>query len=219
MTTSLVVCGGCGRHVRASEARCPFCAAAVRVEEPPPAALPPGASRAFIAALGVSLSLGACQGGATTAGPRTASDATRATQTEAHPTIAPPYGAPPDPQWAELPPAVRSLTWRVTLSNTIPMGARATTALVISATNASSAPVRPERERLRLRVNGEPSTAFDLAFNNGVAGAGWAELAPGRTARDERPVLEALLPAPGEYLLVLEWDGRRVAARSVTVTP
>ena len=138
---------------------------------------------------------------------------------EAHPSIVAPYGAPPDPTWAERPPAVRWLRWLVTVRGTIAMAARATTPLEISATNQGPEVVRPERGRLRLLVNGAPSPAFDLAFNNGVMEPEWIALPPGRMVRDTRTLLEALLPAPGEYLLVLEWDGHRVAGRSVTVTP
>jgi hypothetical protein len=45
----LVVCGSCGRHVKVSESRCPFCAV-------------PSRGRAVLAAaaLGVGLSLAAC---------------------------------------------------------------------------------------------------------------------------------------------------------------
>ena len=218
----MVGCVGCARHVRVTEARCPFCGAAVEAGEAPSRELPRGASRAMIAALGVSLSLGACQGRTSTA-TRTPADGPRTPpaepHVEAHPTIVAPYGAPPDPTWAERPPAVRWLRWLVTVTGTIPLAARATIPLEISATNQGPETVRPERGRLRMLVNGVPSPVFDLAFNNGAMAPEWEALPVDRTVRDSRMLLEALLPSPGEYLLVLEWDGQRVAGRSVTVTP
>lgn len=38
-------------------------------------------------------------------------------------------------------------------------------------------------------------------------------------AGDARMIVEALMPAPGEYRLVLEWDGHVVARRTVSVVP
>lgn len=213
MTTALVVCGGCARHVRVDDRRCPFCGAEVRVAEVSSIELPRGAPRAAIMAVSATLALGACQG----RGNSQAHDPERR-QTESHPLIVAPYGAPPPPP-VDAPPAVRQAMWYLTLSSPIAMAARATTPLQISATNPGPGPLRPERERLRLRVNGQLSPAFDLAFNNGVVAPGWEELAPNQTARDARHVVEALMPSPGEYLLALEWDGQVVARRSVTVTP
>lgn len=214
MTTALLVCEGCSRHVRSDDRRCPFCDADVRADRPLPwVELPRGASRAAIFTVSATLALGACQG----RGNSQAHDPDRR-QTEAHPLIVAPYGAPPPPP-TDAPPAVRQATWLVTISSPIAMAARATTPLQISATNYGPGPLNPQRERLRLRVNGEVSPAFDLAFNNGVVAAGWTEIAPNQTARDARNVVEALMPAPGEYMLALEWDGQVVARRSVTVTP
>ncbi|MEZ4406271.1 MAG: hypothetical protein R3A52_07340 [Polyangiales bacterium] len=165
--------------------------------------VPRGASRAALVALSASLALGACH----SRGP-----------TESQPLIVAPYGAPPPPP-RDVPPAVGSLTWHLTISSPIPMSARAATPLQISATNDTSAPLRPERHRLRLLVNGQPSPVFDLAFNNGVTGPEWETLPPGQTARDSRTLVESLFTAPGEYMLTLEWDGHAVDRRSVTVEP
>lgn len=203
MTTALVICARCDRHVRADERRCPFCRAAVRVATPDVDVVPRGASRAALVALSASLALGACH----SRGP-----------TESRPLIVAPYGAPPPPP-QDVPPAVGSLTWFVTISSPITMAARATTPLEISARNSTQTPLRPERHRLRLLVNGEPSPAFDLAFNNGTMGPEWETLAPGQVARDSRPIVESLFTAPGEYMLTLEWDGHVVSRRSVTVEP
>ncbi|TAK31125.1 MAG: hypothetical protein EPO40_05770 [Myxococcaceae bacterium] len=216
MTIALVVCERCVRHMRVDEPRCPFCGAAVPAVGTQALELPRGASRAVIAALGATLSLGACHG----RGEATV-DATRAREpqrAESHPLIMAPYGAPPPPRDG-LPPAVRDLQWFVTISSPITMGARATTPLEISARNHGAAAVRPQRERLRLRVNGELSPAFDLAFNNGTMLPAWSELPTGQVVRDVRPIVEALMPGPGEYMLALEWDGHVVSRRSVTVRP
>lgn len=64
MEDSLVMCGGCHRHVRRVETACPFCDA--RVEAGPSPARPASATRvAFAAALLVAsgTSLAACYGG------------------------------------------------------------------------------------------------------------------------------------------------------------
>jgi hypothetical protein len=214
MTTMLVVCVGCSRHVRSTDARCPFCAALVVAGDAPSLELPRGASRAALVALGASLSLTGCERGAALANPPPRADA----YVEAHPAIVAPYGAPPRPR-PPLPPAVALLTWHITLSDGIRMGARSTTRLEISATNNSPGVVQPERDRLRLLVNGVPSRVFDLAFGNGVRVSEWSDLPAGRTVRDARMIVEALMPAPGEYRLVLEWDGHVVARRTVSVVP
>ncbi|MEZ4395222.1 MAG: hypothetical protein R3A48_29425 [Polyangiales bacterium] len=64
MEDSLVMCGGCHRHVRRVETACPFCDA--RVEPAPSPTRPASATRvAFAAALLVAsgTSLAACYGG------------------------------------------------------------------------------------------------------------------------------------------------------------
>lgn len=64
MEDSLVMCGGCHRHVRRVETACPFCDA--RVDDVTAPARPAGATRvAFAAALLVAsgTSLAACYGG------------------------------------------------------------------------------------------------------------------------------------------------------------
>ncbi len=211
----LVVCVGCSRHVRSTDARCPFCAALVVTHDAPSLELPRGASRAALVALGASLTLTGCERGAALANPPPRADA----YVEAHPAIVAPYGAPPRPRPTPLPPAVALLTWHLTLSDGIRMSARATTRLEISATNNSSGVVQPERDRLRLLVNGVPSQVFDLAFGNGPRVNEWFDLPAGHVVRDARTIIEALMPAPGEYRLVLEWDGHVVARRTVSVVP
>jgi hypothetical protein len=62
MTTTLIPCPACSRHVRASDAACPFCAAALDR----PSSGPGQAARvavALAAALAASASLAACYGG------------------------------------------------------------------------------------------------------------------------------------------------------------
>ncbi len=218
----LTVCGGCSRHVRVGDARCPFCGVVGRPgDEVANVEVPRTVSRAVLATLGATLALEACHESAGQTVPRSTADAAvvRRTHVEATPRIAAPYGAPPDPGRALLPPAVRDLVWFITMSNTIPFAARANTPLLISASNPGRGVVRPERHRLRLRVNGVLSPAFDLAFQNGTMDPAWEQLGPGQRVSDTRRILLALFPAPGEYLLTLEWDGRRVAGRSMTVTP
>jgi hypothetical protein len=208
-------CEVCARHVRVSESLCPFCGEPRRAG--PRASLPEaprGGSRAWLTALGATLAVEACQsrtsGAAQPVGPLP--------QQAPHPVIAAPYGAaPPPPQDAG--PEVRVPSWLVTLPDPIPMGARATTPLEISATNPYDAPIPSTRDAIRLLVNGVPSPVFDLAFGNGVRGPEWEMIPPRSTARDRRMIVEALMPAPGEYALELQIGGRRVAARRVRVTP
>jgi hypothetical protein len=99
------------------------------------------------------------------------------------------------------------------------MAARSRTPLEIVARNLYDRPIDAHRERLTLRVNGQESAAFALSFGNGVMGPEWQTVPPRGVARDTRNLLEALMPTPGEYMLELFLDGRRVAARRVTVTP
>src|SRR6185295_8984796 len=48
-TSNFVLCGGCSRHFRAEENRCPFCAAprSTARQRPRPAPLAPGAARSL----------------------------------------------------------------------------------------------------------------------------------------------------------------------------
>jgi hypothetical protein len=60
----LIPCSSCRRHVRRTEAACPFCAAELPGAEPAPAAraaAPPGAKRAALFAMGVTLAASACE--------------------------------------------------------------------------------------------------------------------------------------------------------------
>jgi hypothetical protein len=209
---ALTLCEGCSRHVRESDPRCPFCDAPRAASTPPPQELTPRSlPRALIATLGVTLSVGACQSPGTTATPQTP-------RVEPHPGIAAPYGAPPPPP-TDAAPAPPQLSWRITLSDPIAMAARAHTPLLIVAQNHFDRPIEAHRERLTLRVNGAESAAFTLSFGNGVMGPEWQAVPPRSTVRDARNMLEALMPTPGEYMLELFLDGRRVAARRVSVVP
>jgi hypothetical protein len=207
-------CEVCARHVRVSDVRCPFCGegrrAAARSSLPE---APRGASRAWLTALGATLAVEACQKQTNVA----AQQMGPPPQVAPHPVIAAPYGAPPPPR--DGGPVARVPSWLVTLPDPIPMSARATTALEISATNLYDAPIASGRDRIRLLVNGVPSPVFDLAFGNGVRGPEWEMIPPRTTARDRRMIVEALMSTPGEYALELQVDGRRVAARRVRVTP
>jgi len=60
MSVELMVCEGCGRHVREVEAQCPFCAAAVGRSA---RATAPRATVAACLAVAAGLSLQACYGG------------------------------------------------------------------------------------------------------------------------------------------------------------
>ena len=116
MSDPLCPCESCGRHVRASGAECPFCAAP-RVPVVVPASTTPVVrlSRAAMLALGASLAVGAaveaCSGAAAYGTPPAPYDAqvndVQATDA-AVPTDGPPaddggpavrYGAPPPPSW------------------------------------------------------------------------------------------------------------------------
>lgn len=214
--TAMSPCRGCARHVRDADDHCPFCGAAREADGASPA-LPPAPrarSRAWLTALGATLTLGACREHAT----GVPSSVSVAPPREApHPLIAAPYGAPPPPD--DTGPIVRAPVWHVTLPDPIPMAARATTPLEISARNLYDTPVPSGRDRVTMRVNGAPSPALELAFGNGVRAPDWDLVPPHATARDQRMVLETIMPAPGEYFIELFIDGRRVAGRRVTVTP
>ena len=92
MPTALCVCPSCQRHVRADEARCPFCESPLALAIAEPARLP-RASRAVLLAAGAALALGGC-------------DAPWISEAHADPmeepvSMAPQYGAPPE--WYETP--------------------------------------------------------------------------------------------------------------------
>jgi hypothetical protein len=60
MSDELIVCDGCGRHVRAGDARCPFCTASTPRDGRAQAAR---AAAAACLAVAAGLSLQACYGG------------------------------------------------------------------------------------------------------------------------------------------------------------
>jgi hypothetical protein len=212
---ALTLCEGCSRHVREADPRCPFCdAPRATTTSPPLEPAPRNLPRALVATLGVTLTVGACQSPGSTAAAQTPPPR----RVEPHPVIAAPYGAPPPPP-TDAAPAPPQLSWFITLSDPIAMAARSRTPLEIVARNLYDRPIDAHRERLTLRVNGQESAAFALSFGNGVMGPEWQTVPPRGVARDTRNLLEALMPTPGEYMLELFLDGRRVAARRVTVTP
>lgn len=86
------------------------------------------------------------------------------------------------------------------------------------ATNNGPDAADPQLYAAHLLVNGERSTAFDLAAGNGVVPSGWDVLrAGGTTPTVEYPLGEALFPTPGEYRLELVLDGRTPAETARTV--
>jgi hypothetical protein len=92
------------------------------------------------------------------------------------------------------------------------------------AANRSPAAIDPDLFAAYLLVNGERSTAFDLAIGNGVVPAGWDVLPAGETTPAvEYPLGEALFPEPGEYRLELVRGGAEgahvEATRTVVVVP
>jgi hypothetical protein len=96
MTQRLVPCAGCGRHVKADDAACPFCGGAPiepHARSLPSARLGRAATFAFGAALAAATT--GCSGS------HRPSDDGGTEQEDAGPVrpdaaIAPPYGAPPD---------------------------------------------------------------------------------------------------------------------------
>lgn len=169
-------------------------------------------SRAVLVALGASLSAPACRS-------RTSDvaqpDTVHAPETP-HPVIAAPYGLPPPPEELRR---VPEPSWHITLSDPISLRACAATPLVVSATNDYDAPVLTHRTRVSLMLNGAPAPAFDRVFQQGEAPPGWESVPAHSVVRDERVMLGALVNSPGEYEFALFLDGRRIAARRVTVTP
>ena len=121
---TLVPCSGCARHVRVTEARCPFCEAAVRVPEVLPRDPSSRLGRAAIFAFGTSTAvlvgtLAGCSGGPaaiyggppTTVAPPSTGSGPQIPSTITPPppdtsTIYAPYGAPhpPDPPPTDTPP-------------------------------------------------------------------------------------------------------------------
>jgi hypothetical protein len=96
--------------------------------------------------------------------------------------------------------------------------------LGIVATNTTAAAIDPNLYAAQLLVNGERSTAFDLAIGNGVVPVGWDVLPAGDiTPAVEYRLGEALFPQPGEYRLELVLDpdegSHADATRTVVVTP
>lgn len=86
------------------------------------------------------------------------------------------------------------------------------------ATNRGSATVDPELHRVRLWVNGQESVEWNEALGNGRRPPAWQALPPGdRVDATWSHLGPSLFPVPGDYTLVLEWQGRLLAAVHVSV--
>jgi hypothetical protein len=108
---------------------------------------------------------------------------------------------------------------------TLPMSARGGFALSIVARNDGPRAVDTRRDRLAFLVNGRPSMMLSMAFGNGARERRWSALAPGDTVREARGTSAdpsfgaALFPAPGDYAIAIEQDGRPVAHVQVRISP
>jgi hypothetical protein len=90
--------------------------------------------------------------------------------------------------------------------------------VTLSATNVGTEIVDPELHRAQLLVNGQRSQAFAFAVGNGRREAKWYALPPGDTVEMTWSTLgERLFDGPGEYSLVLSFDGREAEPVSVSV--
>lgn len=197
---ALSLCEGCQRYVRETETRCPFCdAPRVPTGLAPLEAAPRSVSRAMLVTMGASLAISGCS---------------------PHPVIAAPYGAPP-PDSREGPQAfVPNVAWRITLPHPITRDARAQTPLRIHMQNPADVPAETSLLLLTLLVNGQVSPQFAQAVAIALAQDSSLRTLPARGERElQLPIVEALLPEVGEYLLALQWNRQPVAVRSVTVRP
>lgn len=207
MSTTLLPCPRCARHVRSTDARCPFCGVDVGAVAWGDLTATAGLSRRDVLALGAVLAAAACRspGGS-------------------HETsIVQPYGAPPTPPTPVLPSAdadAPSITWSLTATAAeLPMSARAQWRLQIAATNQGDATVNPQRHRLSFFVDGRPSAVTDMAFGNGGMVREWLALPPGATVRDARELGESLFTAPGDHEIAMRYLDVEVARLRVRVTP
>jgi hypothetical protein len=69
MSTAFVPCSACARHVKTSDAACPFCGQVIDAAPAPATSFPPRTSRAALLAVGASAILGAA--GCSTGSPPT----------------------------------------------------------------------------------------------------------------------------------------------------
>ena len=193
MTTPLAPCPACQRHLRIDASACPFCSADVpRQEQARSDRIATHVSRAALIAMGAFAAVGCSS--------PSASDGT----------IAQPYGAPPMP--------APHLNWTLSASSSsIKMAERAAFRLTISVTNADAVANDPRRGTITFRVNGQPSSAADLAFGNGTLTPDWQSLPPGATATDARDIGATLFEAPGTYVIELWVGGESVSQVSVDV--
>ena len=117
-------------------------------------------------------------------------------------------------------PAAPTLTCKLLVSSTeLAMKQRRAFTIGVEVTNTGKATVatRLSSGGCTLKVNGQPSMAWNLAIGNGARNVDWDDLPPGKTVSLRWPLGEALFPAPGAYHLVLLCAGQEVAA-DVTVT-
>ena len=92
--------------------------------------------------------------------------------------------------------------------------------LRLTATNPSSATVRPSLGALRFVVNGKLAYAAEFAFSNGILKPGWRSLASNQSVSAERRLGRSLFPSPGVYQIELrDPSGATAAKHRVVVTP
>jgi hypothetical protein len=91
--------------------------------------------------------------------------------------------------------------------------------VTLSATNSGTETVDPELHRAELLVNGRRSRAFHSAVGNGRREEKWYALPPGDSVEMTWSTLgERLLAGPGDYALVLSFDGHEAEPVTVSVT-
>lgn len=100
-------CPSCDRHVRAVETACPFCAAAIAIDEPAPRVVSERLGRAALFAFGAAMatSVAACSSATTQQQPDSGAASDAATAVDANDVVDaagnpdsgffPPYGTPP----------------------------------------------------------------------------------------------------------------------------
>lgn len=90
--------------------------------------------------------------------------------------------------------------------------------LSVEATNRGQETIDPQLYLTRLLVNGEDSMDFSLAISNGLREENWYALPPGETASITWSSMgPSLFPGPGEYTLVLQYQGQQLDPVTVEV--
>lgn len=228
MSSPLIPCERCARHVFADARRCPFCEAPLpeRVASDAPVPSLRGMSRSAIIALGTTLALSECR--SSRGGEESSIAQPYGVPIPPQPdvqTIAQPYGVPIPPPDVTPPEAPQIATgavlgWELLGSaNPLTMSQRASFRLTVAVTNRGRGTADPGRDVLRFRVNGQDSMALDMAFGNGLRSTEWSRLPPGRRVTDARDMGETIFPRPGEYTLELVAGEQVVATLRVRVRP